>query len=55
METEPRVLFEVDGRGVATATLNRPQRLNALDTAMLVELDAVLARAWRMPLSGAWC
>ena len=47
METEPRVLFEVDGRGVATATLNRPQRLNALDTAMLVELDAVLARAWR--------
>jgi 2-(1,2-epoxy-1,2-dihydrophenyl)acetyl-CoA isomerase len=47
METEPRVLFEVDRRGVATATLNRPQSLNALDRATLFELDAVLARAWR--------
>ncbi len=47
MDTEARVLFEIDGRGVATVTLNRPRSLNALDRATLVELDTVLARAWR--------
>jgi 2-(1,2-epoxy-1,2-dihydrophenyl)acetyl-CoA isomerase len=47
MQHTARVLFDVDRRGVGTVTLNRPQSLNALDTATLAELDAVLARAWR--------
>ncbi len=49
MANPTRVLFHADGRGVATVTLNRPQSLNALDRATLVELDAALARAWRDP------
>lgn len=49
METEARVLFDVDPHGVATVTLNRPASLNALDRATLAELDAALAGAWRDP------
>lgn len=40
--TEPSVLLEVDGRGVARATLNRPARGNAYDGEMLAELAAGL-------------
>ena len=41
---EPEVLYEVTG-GVATATLHRPERRNALTWTMLGHLRAVLAEA----------
>lgn len=40
--SEPRVLRE-DAGGLCTLTLNRPDKLNALDTAAFEELDAHLA------------
>lgn len=43
-ETAPLVLYEVDGK-VATITLNRPEKRNALSRALWKELDAALARA----------
>ena len=42
MTDTDRVLTEVDG-AVATITLNRPERLNALDTRTLAALDDALA------------
>lgn len=42
--SEPCVLYRVDGR-VATLTLNRPKRLNAIDDRMPAELEAAVARA----------
>ena len=39
---EARVLVRGDGP-IATITLNRPEKLNAIDPAMLVELEAALA------------
>ena len=44
--TEPEVLFDVDGH-VATVTLNRPHRRNAISVRMLVELGAALERVDR--------
>jgi enoyl-CoA hydratase/carnithine racemase len=41
---EPEVLYEVDEH-IATITLNRPHRLNAISAHMLDELAALLARA----------
>jgi methylglutaconyl-CoA hydratase len=35
------LLFETDSRGVATLTLNRPERHNALDGTMIAELQQV--------------
>lgn len=40
----PRVLFERDGR-IARITLNRPDRLNAIDDAMPRELRDAVTRA----------
>jgi enoyl-CoA hydratase/carnithine racemase len=39
---QPLVLRDVDARGVATLTLNRPQAFNALSEAMLAALQAEL-------------
>ena len=39
---DDRVLVAVEGT-IATVTLNRPEKLNALDPAMLARLDAILA------------
>ncbi|MFY9513037.1 MAG: enoyl-CoA hydratase [Rubrivivax sp.] len=44
MSAEPLVLFEKDGRGVVTLTLNRPAAFNALSEAMLDALQAALDR-----------
>jgi enoyl-CoA hydratase/carnithine racemase len=44
MADDARVTIDLDG-GVLTATLNRPQRLNALDLTTLNELDRMIARA----------
>ncbi|HEX2084828.1 MAG TPA: crotonase/enoyl-CoA hydratase family protein [Solirubrobacteraceae bacterium] len=41
----PDVLYEVEGR-VATLTLNRPHRLNAITEALAEDLRAALALAW---------
>ena len=38
MSTERTILLEVDADGIATVTLNRPERLNALTDAMVSEL-----------------
>ncbi|ONG54397.1 enoyl-CoA hydratase [Pseudoroseomonas deserti] len=38
------LLEAVDARGVATLTLNRPDRHNAFDDALIAELNATLAR-----------
>ena len=43
-----RILWEIEG-GVGVATLNRPERLNALDLRTIVELDTVAERAWNNP------
>jgi enoyl-CoA hydratase len=44
MSDESPLLYEVDG-GVATFTLNRPERLNAVTPRLAGELDAALKRA----------
>jgi enoyl-CoA hydratase len=41
----PEVLYETSGR-VATLTLNRPQRLNAITPTLIEDLHAALAEAW---------
>ena len=41
MERE-RTIYAVDDRGVATLTLNRPEKLNAFDRKMQVEIGATL-------------
>lgn len=38
--TDPRVLLEVEGP-IATITINRPEKLNALDPAMLAQFEAI--------------
>ena len=42
--SEPGLLGEIDGRGVATLTLNRPDKGNCYDRAMLGALAAELSR-----------
>jgi enoyl-CoA hydratase/carnithine racemase len=42
------VLYEA-GEGVATLTLNRPQRLNTIVPALIEDLRAALAQAWDDP------
>ena len=36
----PTILLSIDGQ-IATITLNRPEKLNAIDSAMLAQLDAI--------------
>ncbi|MGZ6014018.1 MAG: enoyl-CoA hydratase/isomerase family protein [Caulobacteraceae bacterium] len=43
-ETVPEVLYEVEG-GIATLTLNRPDRMNAISGPMLAKLSADLLKA----------
>lgn len=42
--TEQSLLTDIDNRGVATVTLNRPQIHNAFDDRLIAELSAVLQR-----------
>lgn len=42
--SEPNHLFETDGRGVATLTLNRPDLHNAFDEILIADLTAALQR-----------
>jgi enoyl-CoA hydratase len=44
MSVAPRVLYSVDGP-LAWLTLNRPDKLNAVDSAMIAELNAALDQA----------
>ncbi|GEM_PF-2850901 len=39
------ILYEVDDQGIATITLNRPDKLNALNTRLLDELDTAIRQA----------
>ena len=41
------VLVSRDARGVATVTLNRPERRNAFDDALIRELDRLFANLAR--------
>lgn len=41
---DPVLIERIDARGVATLTLNRPARRNALDAALIAALDAAAAR-----------
>ena len=41
------VLLSQDRRGVATVTLNRPERRNAFDDALISELDRLFAKLAR--------
>ena len=45
------VLYERDG-AVATLTLSRPERLNAIVPVLIDDLEAALDRAERTPRSG---
>ncbi len=42
--SEPNLLVDIDGRGVATVTLNRPAVRNAFDDRLIADLGAVLQR-----------
>jgi enoyl-CoA hydratase/carnithine racemase len=44
-ETAPEVLYEVSDDGIATLTLNRPDRMNAISGPMLAKLSADLLKA----------
>lgn len=46
---EPKLLVEVDGRGVAALTLNRPEIHNALDEELIARLEAELAALAERP------
>ena len=39
----PHILLDIDARGVATLTLNRPEKHNAFDEHMIAELSGLLA------------
>ncbi len=41
---DPVLTEHIDARGVATLTLNRPEKRNALDAALIAALDAAAAR-----------
>jgi methylglutaconyl-CoA hydratase len=42
--TEPTILTHIDDRGIATLTMNRPDRHNAFDDALIAALTAELTR-----------
>ena len=50
--TEP-ILFEIDGRGVASITLNQPERLNAINMQMRDLLWTYLAACFGYIAIGA--
>ena len=49
-----RVLWEARD-GVGIITLNRPERLNALDTRTIAELELLVGRRPTTRRSAAWC
>ena len=48
-QAQERVLVALEGT-IATVTLNRPEKLNAIDPAMLARLDAILTELDRDPI-----
>ena len=42
--SEPNLLVDIDARGVATVTLNRPAVRNAFDDRLITDLTAMLQR-----------
>jgi methylglutaconyl-CoA hydratase len=49
MSSEPALVFDIDARGVATVTLNRPQQHNAFDDRLIAQLIATLQQAAANP------
>ena len=44
MNQTDNVLFEIDGRGVATVTLNQPEIHNAFDDKLILQLTDIFSR-----------
>ncbi len=49
MNTDPLILTEIDARGVARLTLNRPERHNALNAEMIIQIAEAVEGFNRVP------
>ena len=49
------VLWDLDERGVATVTLNRPEVNNAYDGALIQGVLAAMDELGRKPTCASWC
>ena len=53
--TNEKVLFEVDEQGVATVTLNNPDKHNAFDDEIIKQLTTYLMILVNVKILVSWC